>query len=484
MAEHNVCRSFVCGARRRALVGTLYAAGSDIRLCALAGYGKTAFTHVLRAQGVTAAVHEQRGLRACGSIKRSVVVSAAELAFDEEELALLFAPLNLAARTLARVAEATHGWPAGALYLRRLAYMGVLDRALRDYGDSAFDDLAEYVEENVYAPASRAQRLALVTYETPPLLRAAIRSRHGEEIDDLFLRLARGAQRRSRALHAARWYLAARRTSEANDIIRRLPLETLRLHARSETDQTLRRHLASRLRHVQARLRIRLFDGAVTLDGSEISLVQRETAVLFALAASAERSVEAKRLARDIWPELDAQHAHASLKVTASRLRARLGEGDFIGSARGRYHVGEQVHVDLADVLPAIDAFDQDGDVRHVEAFAPLIGASRPPRLRDAEWFAPIEAHLVRIVHRIGDALAGDAITRGDAAAVLRIGRALLQADPCDEAGCALMVRGHLLEGRADAARREYDRFAQSLRSELGCAPSMTFEALRGAECA
>lgn len=512
MQQEKGRRLLIAGTRRKALIEELRAARSEIVLCALAGYGKSTFTHLLRSHGVTVTVHEERRLLGVPAKPQGTVLYAIDLAFDAEELALLFAPLHVAPPLLERIAEVTRGWPVGALFLRRLAQMGVLDQALADLTHSAFDDLVEYVEENVYAPASRTQRLALLTYQVPPLLTAAIRARHAGEVGSLFLRRALTAGRRSREVHAARWFLAAGNTSEAADIIARLPFESLQgqpelwsaaCASRVErigptsfaaeaavmaealeraTDTALHARAVYWLHKSRARLAIRLFEGKVVLDGHDLSLVQRESAVLFTIAASANQAIDAKKLASTIWPELDTQHAHGALKVTASRLRAKLGEGDFLRSMGGKYSFGEHVGVDIADLVRALETCERTGDARELDTFFEVVGTSRLPHLRHAEWFAHIESMLVRLAHRVSDILARDATARKDTAALRRIGRALLDADACDEQGCALVVRGYLIDGHVDAARLEYDRFSQCMQRELGCAPSITLESLQHGE--
>ncbi|MDE2571642.1 MAG: winged helix-turn-helix domain-containing protein, partial [bacterium] len=201
-------------------------------------------------------------------------------------------------------------------------------------------------------------------------------------------------------------------------------------------------------------LAVRLFDGRIALDGGELSLAQREAAVLFVLAAAPQRALDAHRLAETIWPDLDADQGRRALKVAASRLRARLRDRTVLSSVHGRYELASYVRVDLEELGQALTLFDEDESIAHLERFAPLLLASRPPHLRDAEWFAPIEARLIEATNRLGRHLARSAAARGDGQAVRQLGRALLAADPTDEEGCALVVRGYLLEGYRSAARR------------------------------
>jgi DNA-binding SARP family transcriptional activator len=225
-------------------------------------------------------------------------------------------------------------------------------------------------------------------------------------------------------------------------------------------------------------LRIELFRGRALLDDQEIQLAQREAAVLFTLSAAPQRSIDPQRLASVIWPELDAGQSHAALKVAVTRLRSRLGIPGLVRFTNGKYALHDDVRIDLAELTQALQAYERDRDERTIHDFQHLLGSYRPPRLRDAEWFAPIESELVQCSHRLADHLAQPAISRGDVRALQQIGNALLDADACDEEGCALVIRSYMMEGRIDLGRAEYDRFAERLYAELGCEPSFTFESL------
>ncbi|TAM62431.1 hypothetical protein EPN52_00660 [bacterium] len=232
---------------------------------------------------------------------------------------------------------------------------------------------------------------------------------------------------------------------------------------------------------VARRVAIALFHGRIALDGLEFGATQREAAVLFALAAAPRRALDARRLAGTIWPDLDGDQGRRALKVVVSRLRKRLPEQTLVSPAPGRYGLAPHVGIDLEELTVALAACEQGEDAALLEPFAPLLLASRPPRLRDAEWFAPIETLVIEAANRLGHQLARSALARGDGHALRQLGRAKLDADPTDEEGCTLLVRGYLLEGYREAALRAYDRFAERLRGELGCEPSLTFEGMAAA---
>lgn len=572
----------IFGARRRALVEELRSACTPISLCAPAGYGKSTFAHMLRASGVTAAVREERRLRPRPARDGSAAVGPEQLAFDGEELARVFGPLSLSAQHFDRSCALAGGWPLAALYLLRLGRLGVLERALGDPSGPAFDDLFEYIEHNVYAPATRTERLALLAGETAfarhPLVRAAVQACHADGARAVLLHRARVSARKGRAMASgdrdavASLPFAALRedpqvwlqtcgvrlraagsiafAEEAAAVVKTAERQTdTAAYARSslwlavahilngnapaalaECERTLgslpdnfcpelgvlRGALESGMQTLPAQVaslvgvadlvaqaatlaaehghagvadgaaavRVELFSGRAIAGENEIQLTGREAAVLFTLAAAPRHRASSKKLIDAIWPEIDTDSAHAALKVAITRLRGRLGSPRFVRFAEGKYALHEEIRVDATDLTQALDEYERTGDRQALAGFYGELRKYRPPRLRDAPWFAPIERLLVQLVHRLARALAQFAAAAGDTAAMGRIGTDLLAADGCDEAGCIIVVQAYVLEGRTDAARAEYDRFVQRLKNELACEPSFPFESVAKAPIA
>lgn len=527
----------IVGKRRRALLGELRGLRTPIALYAPAGYGKTTFAALLR-ETMPACVHEQRGLRTAA---RDATVTADGLAFDEEEVRIALLPAEVRARdrVIDRIVGLTHGWPIAVLYMRRLALLGRLTRALDDTADRSYEDLYEYIDENVYQPASRSQRLALLLgrdgFFAHPLVRAAMQARRPVELASVSMRTERRPHRWLRTCadrlqqigapafaaeatemvrefeerhddtartHALQWLAMAHALSgnvEAalatcdraglGDLARwlrdprgyaeELPGTAIepRIAALFQ-EQHANRAIGEAAVRTAAPLRVELFRGTVLLQGRELPLTQREAAVLFMLASVPQRRMEARRLASTLWPEPSAEQARAALKVTIARLRVRLGNSAFVRSERGEYVLDREVEVDVAEARRALEAFERGGDYGALEAFHPVLEMFRPPRLRDAPWFSPIESALTTLAARLADHLAREATARGDARALRRIGTALLRADGCSEDGCALLLRSYLMEERAAEAHHAYADFARRLRAELGCDPSFTLESI------
>lgn len=533
----------IIGKRRLAITNELRTQDAAIRIWAPPGYGKSVFAQLLRETGCRAPLHEQRTMREPRP-GAGLIVGAADLAFDDEEIALVFSGAGCAETEIAGVRTLTEGWPAGVLYCLRLARLGVLQTAMQDLADPAFADLFEYIEQRIYRQATRAQRLRLllgqVGFCAIPLVRAAMRALHADEIQHACLHRARGALRKSAYAQAAQWFIAGGRASdlqahprawltaaeqrlqdagalafvsEASSVAKALEqsgdaaacakaiLWLATAHARNGNMRAalvtcdragddaavnaLRRELA---RNIQAHpppkpsdppaLHIQLFHGRVVLGDREIRLAQREAAVLFSLAAHPARSIEARRLAEIIWPELDADQGRAALKVAVARLRGRLQQPGAIRAINGAYLLSADVRVDLQDVIEALESYEKDGDHSALWAQQGIFSSYCPSSVREAPWFARIEPALAQASHRLAQHLERVAVARGDARTLRRIGDALLSADFCNEDGCAMVARAYLMEGRDDLARAAYDQFAERLRAELGCKPSLQFEAI------
>jgi len=98
-----------------------------------------------------------------------------ELCFDAEEIARLFSGANIRADALARIADATRGWPIAVLLFLRLSRERSLPDLLETLDRINFEDLYDYLSEQVLAtmPPERFARLVAV---------AAIPQATGEEV--------------------------------------------------------------------------------------------------------------------------------------------------------------------------------------------------------------------------------------------------------------------------------------------------------------
>jgi DNA-binding SARP family transcriptional activator/tetratricopeptide (TPR) repeat protein len=81
---------------------------------------------------------------------------ASDLAFSTDEMAAIFRPTGAASASVERVASISAGWPIAVLLLARFAHEGRLDPLLDKLDDVAYEELHEYLADQVLGDASPA----------------------------------------------------------------------------------------------------------------------------------------------------------------------------------------------------------------------------------------------------------------------------------------------------------------------------------------
>jgi DNA-binding SARP family transcriptional activator len=87
---------------------------------------------------------------------RILTLRAAELAFGHAEIRAFFTGTGASATLVERVAELSGGWPIAVLLLARFAHEGRLEALLDKLDDVAYEDLHEYLADQVLAEAEPA----------------------------------------------------------------------------------------------------------------------------------------------------------------------------------------------------------------------------------------------------------------------------------------------------------------------------------------
>jgi DNA-binding SARP family transcriptional activator len=90
-----------------------------------------------------------------------VTLRAADLSFTAPELRRVFADLALGADAIERIAAISQGWPIAVLLLARFAAEGRIAPLLDDLADVAFEELHQYLADQVLASLSQVERDAL-----------------------------------------------------------------------------------------------------------------------------------------------------------------------------------------------------------------------------------------------------------------------------------------------------------------------------------
>ncbi|HUN29157.1 MAG TPA: BTAD domain-containing putative transcriptional regulator [Alphaproteobacteria bacterium] len=90
-----------------------------------------------------------------------VTLRAADLAFDVADIREIFTPLSVEERAIERIFDVSQGWPVAVFLLRRFASEGRIDRLLERLDDVAFDELHDYLADEVLAGLDQGMRAAL-----------------------------------------------------------------------------------------------------------------------------------------------------------------------------------------------------------------------------------------------------------------------------------------------------------------------------------
>lgn len=115
------------------------------------------FTRLLaeRPEGRTVVICSREGLRVhlsrFAAPHRIVTLRGDDLAFSRLELEQIFEPLDLNSSMLDRIYDISKGWPVPVLFIARLAAEGRHEILLDRLGDVAFEELYEYLADQVLA---------------------------------------------------------------------------------------------------------------------------------------------------------------------------------------------------------------------------------------------------------------------------------------------------------------------------------------------
>jgi DNA-binding SARP family transcriptional activator len=114
---------------------------------------------------------------------------ASDLTFGNAEISAIFAPLGTDAATIERVAAISAGWPIGVLLLARFAHEGRLTELLERLDDVAYEELHEYLADQVLGDAPQAVTQGLLACAALPQPRERdLRLALGDEPFEAFLR--------------------------------------------------------------------------------------------------------------------------------------------------------------------------------------------------------------------------------------------------------------------------------------------------------
>jgi SARP family transcriptional regulator, regulator of embCAB operon len=201
--------------------------------------------------------------------------------------------------------------------------------------------------------------------------------------------------------------------------------------------------------------------------------VANGTQRLLSLLALRDRVVHRGSVAGALWPDVSESHAHASLR--SALLRVPNAARSVVSVSDAELSLADGVEVDVRDAQALAHRLLDDGasaEAADVSRSAiSLLSSDLLPGWRD-EWVTPDAESWRQLrlhaLEALTDKLAeqtrfGDAMTAAMAA---------IKAEPLRESAHAALIRVHLAESNQSEALRQFERYQQLLRSELGIEPT------------
>jgi DNA-binding SARP family transcriptional activator len=229
-------------------------------------------------------------------------------------------------------------------------------------------------------------------------------------------------------------------------------------------------------------LRVSILGRFSLVDGGDTTIpVANGTQRLLSLLALRDRVVHRASVAGALWPDVSESRAHASLR--SALLRIPNAARSVVSVTGAELALAHGVDVDVRDAqalahrLLDDNAPEREGDVSR-EAIWRLSSDLLPGWLD--EWVMP-EAEgwrqlRLHALEALTDRLAAHA-RFGDATAAAM---AAIKAEPLRESAHAALIRVHLAESNQSEALRQFERYQELIRSELGIEPTSRLRELIG----
>lgn len=216
-------------------------------------------------------------------------------------------------------------------------------------------------------------------------------------------------------------------------------------------------------------------------DGVALRLPTRKSALVIATLVLAPKGLRREALCDALWPDRGEQQARSSLRQALSAIRAVLpdaGPGPRLDSEQETVRLlAEPEAVDLwrFDALAAATTPDRLAAAAELYQGEVLAGVALPEPFE--EWLAPhrqaARRKALALVERLSQGAPGDA-----AAACQALAERLLAADPAAEEAHRALIRISLVQGRRNAALRQFELCREALRRELDAEPEPETAAL------
>jgi DNA-binding SARP family transcriptional activator len=226
--------------------------------------------------------------------------------------------------------------------------------------------------------------------------------------------------------------------------------------------------------------RIEVLKGRVVRGALNVVVPERELEMIVFLALH-EAPADIATLGAALYPDAEPARAANSLKVSMHRARRRTFPGLIVHEPDG-YRLGDDVDVDVRDVLVAVRKLScrlsslNQFESERLETLAARLRTARPARLLRWPWFTPYDANLTRTGADVCSLMAWDALRSRRYDEGLRLARARLEEDPCDERAREVAIHAYAALGQPAAAIAEFQHYSDLLAKELGAEPAIELQ--------
>ena len=168
-----------------------------------------------------------------------------------------------------------------------------------------------------------------------------------------------------------------------------------------------------------------------------------------------------------LWPDVRDEQALTRLRTTLWRIR-RIAPG-LLAANEHNVELGCGVHLDVSELLFVGRRIVEAGlDGIAARSFESVIGAPELLLGWYEDWVISERERLCQLrVHAL-EHLVDDLVRAGRYSEALEAAHAAVGLDPLRESTHRAVIRVYLAEGNPASARRQFDRYRQLLRTELG----------------
>ena len=217
---------------------------------------------------------------------------------------------------------------------------------------------------------------------------------------------------------------------------------------------------------------------SLRLDGRGVHLALRKGLALLAYLADARAPVARDQMAGLLWPEADVDAARGRLRRTLHKIRVAC-DLEVIDADRTTLSLAPSIEAQVD--THAFEARCSAGELNEaVRLYAGdfLQGLSIEGCAAFEEWaFFRREALRSRLVQALERQIERE-LTAGDPRAAIAAATRLVGLDPLSESAQRYLIRAQLRAGDRAAAERQYEAYAQLLKSELSTVPDAQMHAL------